>query len=527
MKQASAPVLTCSVCSETFRRAEHLKRHTLTHIDDKPHTCLFCDSRYKRSDALRRHWKTCPQRVASGIQIPKRSLSGKRKQACDQCTSRKRACSAGQPCSECSLRVTECTYNGAQALRRLSEGSSQRQPDTLADSVQSRRQRQKTWKNDDLNSHTQNAQASQTRFDFLLNFTQAAGLNEAYNYGTSQLSPVDVDFDNLASEGFPFEDSTVSNPFSCYLNEVASLWGDIDLSSLMVDKSSQLWELLSQKSNHFDLYSLDMVGFLSPQNLTRCLDLFWSRWYRHCPIIHRATFDLGNCWILLFATMALIGACMSPQQSDHQAAKHLLDVVEELIFSGPLFSEVAFTGTRKDDQLGTRQNVETLQAACFMCLLQKWEGSDSAKLRMQRHRFTSFVATTRAMGLSQATHSRSMGTMINDAQWREWILKEEMIRTFNHIFLLDSAFVIFHNAVPRMVLQEMTIDLTCPEAVFQAPTPEEFMIAIQSHPIRPTPPLLTDCIRTLCADHPDPAILTHIHSESALNLFTFATGKCP
>jgi hypothetical protein len=78
-----------------------------------------------------------------------------------------------------------------------------------------------------------------------------------------------------------------------------------------------------------------------------------------------------------------------------------------------------------------------------------------------------------------------------------------------------------------MVLQEMTIDLTCPEAVFQASTPDEFMVAIKSHPARLTPPLLTDCIRTLCADHPDPAILAHIHSESALNLFTFATGKLP
>lgn len=78
-----------------------------------------------------------------------------------------------------------------------------------------------------------------------------------------------------------------------------------------------------------------------------------------------------------------------------------------------------------------------------------------------------------------------------------------------------------------MVLQEMTIDLTCPEAVFQASTPDEFIVAIKSHPARLTPPLLTDCIRTLCADHPDPAILAHIHGESALNLFTFATGKLP
>lgn len=359
--------------------------------------------------------------MTSGVQIPKRSLSGRRKQACDQCTSRKRACSTGQPCSECVLQATECTYHGAQG-RRLSEtGGSQREPDTLAGSgivsealpQPSRRQRQKTSVEiDDLNSHTPNGQASRTRFDFLLNFTKATGLNEAYNYApkTGLPSPVHAYFENLASGSLPFEDSTVSNPFSCYLGEVeASLWGDTQLSepftgnqarhvsSLMVDKASQLLELLqhpleSRISNHLDLYSSETVRFFSPQNLTRYLDLFWSRWYRHCPIIHRATFDLGNCWILLFATMSLVGACMSPQQSDHQGAKQLLDLVEELIFSSPLFSEVAFTGARKDDQLGTRQNVETLQAACFMCLLQKWEGSDSAKLRMQRHRFTSFVA---------------------------------------------------------------------------------------------------------------------------------------
>ncbi len=406
MEQAGPPVLTCSVCSETFRRAEHLKRHTLTHIDDKPHACLFCDSRYKRTDALRRHWKTCPQRVASGIQIPKRSLSGRRKQACDQCSSRKRACSAAQPCSECVVQVTECTYHGAQARSPSETGGSQREPDLLAGSGQSRRQRQKTSsKNDDVNSHTQNERVSQTRFDFLLNFTKATGLNEAYNYApkTGVSSPANAYFDNPVSGRFPFEDSTASNPFSCYLDEVeASLWRDTQLSerhvsSLMVDKTTQLWQLLqpmleSRISNPSDPYSLDMVGFFSPQNLTRYLDLFWSRWYQHCPIIHRVTFDLENCWILLFATMSLIGACMSPQQSDHQAAKQLLDVVEEPIFSNPLFSEIAFTGTRKDDQSATRQNVETLQAACFMCLLQKWEGSDSAKLRMQRHRFTSFVA---------------------------------------------------------------------------------------------------------------------------------------
>lgn len=62
-----------------------------------------------------------------------------------------------------------------------------------------------------------------------------------------------------------------------------------------------------------------------------------------------------------------------------------------------------------------------------------------------------------------------------------------------------------------MVLQEMTIDLTCPEETFQASNPEEFVIAANLHLIRPGSPLLTDCVRSLCAENPDPAIIDHLH----------------
>ena len=76
-----------------------------------------------------------------------------------------------------------------------------------------------------------------------------------------------------------------------------------------------------------------------------------------------------------------------------------------------------------------------------------------------------------------------------------------------------------------MVLQEMAIDLTCPEDVFQGSTPEQFLIAVESHPRPRVPPLLTDCVRKLCAEITDPAITTNLHQESALNLFTIATDK--
>ena len=287
---------------------------------------------------------------------------------------------------------------------------------------QSRRcQKPKTsLKHDDFNPDTYVSRSQQTRFDFLLNFTKATGLNEAYNYSSKRgpSSPDDGYVDDArATESFSFDDTDISNPFDCYLDEVeASIWGDFTISTpvdsnptqgfsqALVEKTSHLWETLhpvleSTAFKHYKPSSLEVFGFFSPDNLTRYLDLFWSRWYRHCPIIHKATFDLSNCSTLLFATMSLVGACMSSRNSDRQGAKQVLDAIEEIIFSNPLFSETSSPAIGKYNSLESLHDIQTLQATCFMCLLQKWEGNHAAKLRIQRHRFTAFVAVRRSVFL--------------------------------------------------------------------------------------------------------------------------------
>lgn len=94
------------------------------------------------------------------------------------------------------------------------------------------------------------------------------------------------------------------------------------------------------------------------------------------------------------------------------------------------------------------------------------------------------------------------------------------------MFLLDSGFVIFHNSVPRMVLQEMNINLACPEEAFQATSPEDFLAAMERHPSGLRPPLLTDCVRYLCSEDPDDTTtMDYLRHASELNLFTIATGE--
>ncbi|KAL2814303.1 hypothetical protein BJX63DRAFT_420874 [Aspergillus granulosus] len=68
----------CDICSSSFQRLDHFKRHTAKHKADRPFICDFCGSLYKRG-----------------------------------------SCSGGQPCSECQSRGRTCSYERLRARGSL------------------------------------------------------------------------------------------------------------------------------------------------------------------------------------------------------------------------------------------------------------------------------------------------------------------------------------------------------------------------------------------------------------------------
>ncbi|KAG7691861.1 hypothetical protein KL915_004924 [Ogataea haglerorum] len=61
-KDADKP-FECEFCSRAFKRKEHLRRHSLTHTNYRPHVCSNCERGFRRSDNLKNHEKRC---LASG-----------------------------------------------------------------------------------------------------------------------------------------------------------------------------------------------------------------------------------------------------------------------------------------------------------------------------------------------------------------------------------------------------------------------------------------------------------------------------
>lgn len=92
----------CPVCLKRYKRREHLLRHHSSHTSERPYRCDSCDGAFQRADVLKRHLRTCD----GGS-----SRSGGRRRACDRCVRQKKACSAHQPCQNCSRKGVACFYS--------------------------------------------------------------------------------------------------------------------------------------------------------------------------------------------------------------------------------------------------------------------------------------------------------------------------------------------------------------------------------------------------------------------------------
>lgn len=136
---------------------------------------------------------------------------------------------------------------------------------------------------------------------------------------------------------------------------------------------------------------------------------------------------------------------------------------------------------------------------------------------------------------------------ISTFSWESFVLQESLIRyflpciafqlcenltfkhrTFIYIFLLDSAFVIFNNSPPRLVVPELKMDLACPEPCFQATSSEECFIQLHSwNAVRASGQRLdvSLAVEIICQGQISDEDQAVFSALSILNMFTIVTGK--
>lgn len=229
----------------------------------------------------------------------------------------------------------------------------------------------------------------------------------------------------------------------------------------------------------------ECVDFFQPANLHRFLEYFWALWYPNAPTIHKPSFDATTAPHTLLAAMALIGASLSPHEDDNSRAKLWFDVVEKIVFHDETTYNLEEATCIPFPLECLESRLRALQASYAVCLFQNWEGRQASRGRIRRKRYGMVIALARAL-LPYANHPDLDRLDLHRFSWTRFIIREEVIRSVLYVFLLDTAFTIFNNLPPRMVLRETTCDLACPEPCFQAPTAMGCFQKIQkwvSHPL--------------------------------------------
>lgn len=225
------------------------------------------------------------------------------------------------------------------------------------------------------------------RLEHLLFFTSTRGMASFTDRDTFQWKQKmaceayeeKVKTDNRTRKEVPAHDS--SDPLSSKSQEVIDR-----LRAVICNKKNDDIIKLEWESSTLEL----CTHLFSPPNIRRFLEYFWSLWYPHCPIVHRPLFDASSVLPLLLCVMVIIGACLSPESHDRQAAKKCLDSVEELIFSHEAFR--CDTDTPTNRVYSKKEKTQCIQAAYLVSSLQKREGSIDAQARIRRYRHASMVA---------------------------------------------------------------------------------------------------------------------------------------
>ncbi|KAH6983190.1 hypothetical protein BKA56DRAFT_671904 [Ilyonectria sp. MPI-CAGE-AT-0026] len=271
--------------------------------------------------------------------------------------------------------------------------------------------------------------------------------------------------------------------------------------------------------------------FFSPVNLDRYLVSFWSFWHPNWPVFHKPTFVAAQNPAPLLVAMALIGACLTTNETDRNHAMFWIAAVEEWVFSDANFSEDPIPETDKGfDEVTVRLRLNAIRAAYCVVLLHSWEGGEDQKRRARRTRFTQVIAVARSLPLSIAIHGdlqRYTSIVDMHRNWRNFILKEELIRTVTYVFLLDMGYVIFNNTPPRMVIFELDIGLTCPEPCFQATDAEKWIFSVKAWSetyVGQRQPSMSNMMEAVMKEMPTQEEWKMLKQMSSLNFFTLASA---
>ncbi|OQE30973.1 hypothetical protein PENFLA_c002G00743 [Penicillium flavigenum] len=547
---------SCEVCFTTFSRPEHLKRHSASHDNARPYVCT-CGNSFKRKDALRRHERTCGSRGSCKAESHSEHQEYVNP---DEIHQPKRVCLATNTYGDAISPILDDTQVLDSTLPPFNLSTIPGDlPLERESKVANISPQQHLVNENSVSYHTDNSPSLSDPFldptNLLQNMPSPLDFSTLDLLFSSQITSDIIQAERLEHlayftssmgmstftdrELFRWRQKLVANAYEDKVTStgrqaskahqgIASLQVSDPLAPKSLELLQNLRNVICNKRNN-DVIIFDWSSethdqcqiFFSTPNIRRFLEYFWSLWYPNCPIIHKLLFDPHIAIPELLSVMVVIGACLSPYQEDIKAAKKWFDSIEELIFSHECFRDNP--SPRSNDLAWKKERLQSIQAGYLVCSLQKREGPGEAQARIRRYRHASMVTLARHLGIGNASHRHLKVHDGSQAWWQQFAEEEEIMRTIIFIFLIDAALVIFHNSPPRIMVSELKMDVSCPEACFQAESATECL----SHFEKWTTTRfwrrrlsIVSVVRQICQAKIDDDLVEEFSIIGTLNLFT-------
>ncbi len=121
------------------------------------------------------------------------------------------------------------------------------------------------------------------------------------------------------------------------------------------------------------------------------VQLYFENYHRHCPVLHRPSFQPTLCPMALLLSVMALGGMYADEPVQIQRMRSLLDIIEAYIFSLPGLRDEytnSLSLAEAPDEDTLQYQFEVFQGAYLIIIAQYFSGNAAAKRRARRQRYT-------------------------------------------------------------------------------------------------------------------------------------------
>ncbi|KAK6855595.1 hypothetical protein PG995_007746 [Apiospora arundinis] len=328
-----------------------------------------------------------------------------------------------------------------------------------------------------------------------------------------KLSPKPARLAGLYDTSFECINPTLLLPFGDDPNHIepyglGELYSTEEQNLLGAFLSEPLWSQEDRLDARLDLLELDIVAhtsssdryrgspfdppafrqFFSSSNVQDFAMLFCRKRHYRYPVIHWPTFVLEEACLPLLMVVALTGATYSYRPGhgpEHiTEARKLYHLADSYIF----YQLRAFLDrSLRAAEVDLTEATQLCQASLLMYGLDTLLAGDSSMQRLaMAERLPSLISAMRRLHLIGSRHEPS-------EDWHSFVRQEEVVRLVTWAFCVDCLATLSCNNPPIFSLLEMSGDLPCNPALWDADSESAFLSLRSSEELRGD----TDCLKSL------------------------------